>query len=196
MKIKGKIAIFDKILPSGDMFCKDTEINIPEKVLLSYDFASVATAIGTAEVKKTDTGLEVIGNIPYYHGELIRYFSENCGLGGLYYNTVFSDYIDTDTISYRKVRKADLAMVSIVSNPLSPDYKFEIIEDPIAEALKSMKKLELVLVKPFYDDVGFALEYRPPEEIKRDIKYEKNPMRLKQLNQELNASYKFYKRKK
>lgn len=35
--------------------------------------------------------------------------------------------------------------------------------------------------------------HRPPETIKRDIKHEKNPMRLKQLNQELNYSYKFYK---
>ena len=31
---------------------------------------------------------------------------------------------------------------------------------------------------------------RPPETIKKDIKHEKNPMRLKQLNQELNKSYK------
>ena len=46
------------------------------------------------------------------------------------------------------------------------------------------------------DAVGYMPNYRPPEEIKRDIKYEKNPMRLKQLNQELNISYKFYKRKK
>ena len=37
---------------------------------------------------------------------------------------------------------------------------------------------------------------RPPEEIKKDIKYEKNPMRLKQLNKELNESYKAYKRKR
>ena len=37
---------------------------------------------------------------------------------------------------------------------------------------------------------------RPPEEIKKDIKYEKNPMRLKQLNRELNESYKVYKRKR
>lgn len=36
---------------------------------------------------------------------------------------------------------------------------------------------------------------RPPAEIKKDIKYERNPMRLKQLNKELNESYKFYKRK-
>lgn len=36
---------------------------------------------------------------------------------------------------------------------------------------------------------------RPPAKIKKDIKHEKNPMRLKQLNKELNESYKAYKRK-
>lgn len=35
---------------------------------------------------------------------------------------------------------------------------------------------------------------RPPVEIKKDIKHEKNPMRLQQLNKELNESYKAYKR--
>lgn len=37
---------------------------------------------------------------------------------------------------------------------------------------------------------------RSPEEIKKDIKHEKNPMRLKQLNKELNESYKEYKKRK
>ena len=36
---------------------------------------------------------------------------------------------------------------------------------------------------------------RTPAEIKKDIKHEKNPMRLKQLNKELNEYYKAYKRK-
>lgn len=35
---------------------------------------------------------------------------------------------------------------------------------------------------------------RPPVEIKKDIKHEKNPMRLQQLNKELNESYKAYRR--
>lgn len=39
-------------------------------------------------------------------------------------------------------------------------------------------------------------EVRPPEEIKKQIKYEKNPMRLKQLNRELNDSYKVYRKKR
>lgn len=36
---------------------------------------------------------------------------------------------------------------------------------------------------------------RTPVEIKKDIKHEKNPMRLKQLNQELNESYKVYRKR-
>ena len=36
---------------------------------------------------------------------------------------------------------------------------------------------------------------RPPEEIKKQIKHEKNPMRLKQLNRELNDSYKVYRKR-
>lgn len=35
---------------------------------------------------------------------------------------------------------------------------------------------------------------RPPVEIKKDIKHEKNHRRLQQLNKELNESYKAYKR--
>ena len=53
-------------------------------------------------------------------------------------------------------------------------------------------KLSEALLEPA-SVVFQPLKYRTPETIKRDIKHEKNPMRLKQLNQELNASYKFYK---
>ena len=55
--------------------------------------------------------------------------------------------------------------------------------------------------KKFYDpltrfisvDLSAKASYRTPETIKKDIKHEKNPMRLKQLNQELNKSYKIYR---
>ena len=55
--------------------------------------------------------------------------------------------------------------------------------------------------KKFYDsltrfisvDLPAKDSCRPPETIKKDIKHEKNPMRLKQLNQELNKSYKIYR---
>jgi hypothetical protein len=37
---------------------------------------------------------------------------------------------------------------------------------------------------------------RTPVEIKKDIKHAKNPLQLKQLNQELNKSYKYWKKRK
>lgn len=41
-----------------------------------------------------------------------------------------------------------------------------------------------------------ALGSRPPETIKRELKHEKNPMRQKQLQKELNEAYKAHKRHK
>lgn len=52
------------------------------------------------------------------------------------------------------------------------------------ENIKSIKKI--------FDEIPNLP--RPPVEIKKDIKHEKNPMRLQQLNKELNESYKAYRR--
>lgn len=49
------------------------------------------------------------------------------------------------------------------------------------------------LIKKLQEDLPAFI--RSPEEIKKQIKYEKNPMRLKQLNRELNDSYKMYRKK-
>lgn len=66
-------------------------------------------------------------------------------------------------------------------------------------AYKAMKAFEKAIepVMEKFCDVAVELSDlpRPPAEIKKDIKHEKNPMRLKQLNKELNESYKAYKRK-
>ena len=62
----------------------------------------------------------------------------------------------------------------------------------IAESVRELSEEEKALLEPA-SAVFQPLKYRTPETIKRDIKHEKNPMRLKQLNQELNMSYKFYK---
>lgn len=53
-----------------------------------------------------------------------------------------------------------------------------------SENIKSIKKI--------FDEIPNLP--RPPVEIKKDIKHEKNPMRLQQLNKELNESYKAYRR--
>lgn len=61
------------------------------------------------------------------------------------------------------------------------------IEEAIQPLLQSM---EIV-----FDE--YCLDYeRPPEEIKKDIKHERNPMRLKQLQKELNSSYVYWRKKK
>lgn len=52
--------------------------------------------------------------------------------------------------------------------------------EPYAELFKNLKELEGI---------------RPPSEIKKELKHEKNPMRIKQLNRELTESYKRYRRK-
>lgn len=53
---------------------------------------------------------------------------------------------------------------------------------------ESIRELKEVVLEMCY--------VRPPEEIKKEIKHEKNPMRLKQLNRELNESYKVYRKKR
>lgn len=46
-----------------------------------------------------------------------------------------------------------------------------------------------------YEMLSETHDVRTPVEIKKDIRREKNPMRLKQLNKELNESYKVYRKR-
>ena len=61
------------------------------------------------------------------------------------------------------------------------------------EIYSKFKKLYDSLTRFISVDLPAKASCRPPETIKKDIKHEKNPMRLKQLNQELNKSYKIYR---
>ena len=61
------------------------------------------------------------------------------------------------------------------------------------EIYSKFKKLYDSLTRSISVDLPAKDSCRPPETIKKDIKHEKNPMRLKQLNQELNKSYKTYR---
>ena len=61
------------------------------------------------------------------------------------------------------------------------------LEDTIQPLLQSME----IIYNKYYLDFE-----RTPEEIKRDIKHERNPMRLKQLQKELNSSYVYWRKKK
>ena len=61
---------------------------------------------------------------------------------------------------------------------------------------KMMQAISKAVIKTLevIGDVKLPDLPRIPAEIKKDIKHERNPMRLKQLNKELNESYKVYKR--
>lgn len=61
------------------------------------------------------------------------------------------------------------------------------------ELYSELMKLYDPLTRFISVDLPAKVSCRPPETIKKDIKHEKNPMRLKQLNQELNKSYKIYR---
>ena len=67
-----------------------------------------------------------------------------------------------------------------------------IVEDSEAfEILNRTKKdYEDIFSMPSNDEFFYHdnLGYRPPSEIKKELKYEKNPMRIKQLQKELNNS--------
>ena len=60
------------------------------------------------------------------------------------------------------------------------------------EIYSKIKKLYDPLTRFISVDLPAKASCRPLETIKKDIKHEKNPMRLKRLNQELNKSYKIY----
>lgn len=61
------------------------------------------------------------------------------------------------------------------------------------ELYSKLKKLYDPPTRFISVDLPAKASCRPPETIKKDIKHEKNPMRLKRLNQELNKSYKIYR---
>ena len=60
------------------------------------------------------------------------------------------------------------------------------------EIYSELQKLYEPMIRLISVDLPAKDLYRTPETIKKDIKHKKNPMRLKQLNQELNKSYKIY----
>lgn len=66
----------------------------------------------------------------------------------------------------------------------------------LTESMQPIVDIVVNMRSRLFDSINDVGELpRPPEEIKKQIKYEKNPMRLKQLNRELNESYKVYRKK-
>lgn len=81
-----------------------------------------------------------------------------------------------------------------IQNELEPKYKdlgIQVQEDPIAKLLETINEMH------FSDNFPIECLEPPKQEIstlKKRIKYCKNPMEKKKLEQELNALYKEHKR--
>lgn len=68
--------------------------------------------------------------------------------------------------------------------------KLDELASRLREAIEPLvQSMEIVFDKYVVD------AERTPEEIKRDIKHERNPMRLKQLQKELNSSYVYWRKR-
>lgn len=101
--------------------------------------------------------------------------------------------------------KADL-----ITKLAGENHKVKVLITETAETItEKVKELIPVLceatqqvsaaIRPFVETVGEMAAFgdiRTPEEIKKEIKHTKNPMRLRQLYKELDASYKEFKRLK
>lgn len=84
-------------------------------------------------------------------------------------------------------------------------YQTGCTKDEVREAIQRMLMVSEELdrrmsecalrLSELFDTVGIMIENRPPEVIKKELKYEKNPMRIKQLNKELNEAYRNIRRK-
>lgn len=73
------------------------------------------------------------------------------------------------------------------------------IQKALEEVMKNLKELSRNLnesLELVFGELDIENMERTPEEIKKEIKHEKNPMRLKQLNKELNSSYIYWRKKK
>ncbi len=75
-------------------------------------------------------------------------------------------------------------------------YYFNELGISLAESVRTFVNQIATAGRKFLESLNDIGELpRPPVEIKKEIKHEKNPMRLKQLNRELNDSYKVYRKK-
>ena len=73
------------------------------------------------------------------------------------------------------------------------------IQKTLEEVMKNLEELSRNVSESMefvFDELDLKNMERTPEEIKKEIKHEKNPMRLKQLHKELNSSYIYWRKKK
>ena len=128
MKLEGRILLFDTVNKNRDIFPKDCEITIPEKLPLIWQFHH-QEVIGMAEVIKDDLGLiakaEIALNAHIKEEDLKSIFENGKFGGGGYYNKVKKH----DAGSFIIINKATLCSVSLVLAPVHEEYYLKIVEE-------------------------------------------------------------------
>lgn len=75
-------------------------------------------------------------------------------------------------------------------------YSLNELSFSLAESIRTFTDQIVEAGRKLFDSLNDIEKLpRTPVEIKKEIKHEKNPMRIKQLNQELNESYKVYRKR-
>lgn len=127
MKLTGRLLLFDKKDLNNNIFPKNCEIFIPEKlpVLMEYRCFDPSDCIGVATVTKDDEGLSCDLDVWEFKSEQMRsVFNDEIYVGG-FYNHVKSHNLD----GIRVIDKMTLQAVSITLLPADPEMKVTIVED-------------------------------------------------------------------
>ena len=128
MILEGRILLFDTVNKNRDIFSKDCEIDIPEKVPLTWNF-NHEQVIGFAEVTQDNKGLvaraETFSNEMIGVGDLNSVFEDGkIGAGGFYTNV--KKHSDG---SFIVVDESKLREVALVLAPVNDEYSFEIVRE-------------------------------------------------------------------
>lgn len=127
MKIKGKLLDFDRVDSLGYKFSHNCEITYPEKLPIIWT-CKINYVLGTAKVVRTETGLEIEGELidESLEDMILHGAVPSIGLGG-FYSKIKSHNLKGQFI--RMVDSADLKYVSITPSPVFKDYTFEVVKE-------------------------------------------------------------------
>ena len=126
MKLQGRILLFDEVNLNKDIFPTSCDINIPEKVPLTFDFKH-DKIIGFAKATIDDIGIMFISGTlsnDIIGVDDLRSILENgkIGVGGFYTNIKYHE--DRNFII---IDKARLCEIALVPDPVRKEYYCKIV---------------------------------------------------------------------
>lgn len=128
MKLQGRILLFDEVNLNKDIFPTSCNINIPEKVPLTWDFKP-DQVIGFAKATIDDIGISFIAET--FSNDMIgvddlRSIFENgkIGVGGFYTNVKYHE-----DMNFKIIDEARLFEIALVLSPVRKEYYCKIMEE-------------------------------------------------------------------